>query len=233
VVVGQTGEYVDILVLGGGPGGYSAAIRAAQLGRSVALVERDRVGGVCLNEGCIPSKALLNASRLFRGFQDAAAMGIDASPRLDFGRMCRWKEGLVQRLSAGVTELLQRYDVRVKSGTAHFASNHRVSVDRVTDFEFVDFGTAIIATGSRALGLENFETDGTQIISPESALAVDTLPGRLGIVGGGYVALELATAFGRLGTKVTVVVPEERILPEVDAVLAQVVSRRAKGRIDP
>src|SRR5438067_51431 len=102
MVVGQTGESVDVLVVGGGPAGYSAAIRAAQLGRSVALVERSRIGGVCLNEGCIPSKALLSASRLYRRIGAAAAMGIDADPRLDVPRLMGWKADVVQKLSSGV-----------------------------------------------------------------------------------------------------------------------------------
>src|SRR5713226_3971370 len=128
MVVGQTGAQVDVLVVGGGPAGYSAAIRAAQLGRSVALVERARVGGVCLNEGCIPSKALLSASRLYRQIAQASRIGINAEPVLDFDRLRAWQDGVVERLSSGVSKLLERYKVEVKAGTAFFASPHRVSV---------------------------------------------------------------------------------------------------------
>src|SRR6266567_5897074 len=111
MVVGQTGEQVDVLVIGGGPAGYSAAIRAAQLGRSVILVERTRVGGVCLNEGCIPSKALLSASRLYQRIGGASMMGIDAKPQLDYAQLRTWMDSIVERLSSGVSTLLERYTI--------------------------------------------------------------------------------------------------------------------------
>jgi dihydrolipoamide dehydrogenase len=225
MVVGQTGEYVDVLVLGGGPGGYSAAIRAAQLGRSVILVEQRQIGGVCLNEGCIPSKAILSASQLFSRMRTAAAMGIDADPRLDFARLRSWKDGVVQRLSIGVEQLLKRYGVIVKMGTAHFASDHRVAVERGSDFEFVDFGGAIVASGSRALPLDGVPFDGSTVVSPEQALALERPPDRMAIAGAGYIGLEIATAFSRLGVRVTVVHSAERPFPELDPAIAQVVGR--------
>jgi dihydrolipoamide dehydrogenase len=231
MVVGQTGEYVDVVVLGGGPGGYSAAIRAAQLGRSVVLVEQDRVGGVCLNEGCIPSKALLSASALYSRIRAASAMGIDSEARVDFGRLSSWKDGVVRRLSTGVEHLLKRYGVEVKIGTAHFASDHRVAVEHESDFEFVDFGGAVVATGSRALPLDGIAFDGVSVLTPEGALALRQLPARVAIAGGGYIGLEIATAYSRLGASVTVVHSGERPFPELDQPIAQAVVRglRALG----
>jgi dihydrolipoyl dehydrogenase len=129
MVVGQTGEQVGVLVLGGGPAGYSAAIRAAQLGQSVALIERSQIGGVCLNEGCIPSKALLSASRLYKQIEGAETFGIDAKAKLNFAKLQSWKGEVVQKLSSGVTQLLNRYKVELKQGNAFFASPHRVSVE--------------------------------------------------------------------------------------------------------
>ena len=120
MVVGQTGERVDVLVIGGGPAGYSAAIRAAQLVESVAIIERSQIGGVCLNEGCIPSKALLSASRLYDRIRGAEALGITAKPKLDFARMQAWKTGVVEKLSSGVIQLLGRYKVETRNGSAFF-----------------------------------------------------------------------------------------------------------------
>ena len=225
MVVGQTGEYVDVVVLGGGPGGYSAAIRAAQLGRSVALVEQRRIGGVCLNEGCIPSKALLSASALYSRIKAASAMGIESEARVDFERLSSWRDGVVQRLSTGVEHLLKRYGVEVKIGTAHFASDHRVAVENGSDFEFVDFGGAVVATGSRAQPLDGIAFDGASVVTPEGALALRQLPARMTIAGAGYIGLEIATAFSRLGTSVTVVHNDERLLPELDPAIAQAVGR--------
>ncbi|MGI8549868.1 MAG: dihydrolipoyl dehydrogenase [Dehalococcoidia bacterium] len=223
MVVGQTGSYADVLVIGGGPGGYSAAIRAAQLGRSVTLVERGRIGGVCLNEGCIPSKALLSASRLVSRLRGASTMGIDADPRVDFGRLHAWQEGVVERLSGGVSQLLRRYGVTVLSGTARFVNERRVAVEQGEAFDFVEFGGAVIATGSRAAPPTGIPVDGRHVLTPEQALGLDRLPASLAILGSGSTALELATAYGRLGVSVTVVEAGARLLREIDPMLARAV----------
>ena len=223
MVVGQTGEYRDILVIGGGPAGYSAAIRAAQLGRSVTLVERTQIGGVCLNEGCIPSKALLSASRALSQLQEAATMGIDAQPRLDFSRLQTWKQSVVAKLSGGVTQLLQRYGVTVLTGTARFVNERRVAVEQGERFDFIEFGGAIIATGSRPLAPDRL-TFGESLLSPEQALGLPALPKRIAVLGGGSIALELATACRRLGSEVAVVEQGERVLADLDPSLSRAVA---------
>ncbi|MGH2602754.1 MAG: FAD-dependent oxidoreductase, partial [Dehalococcoidia bacterium] len=208
MVIGQTGERVDLVVIGGGPGGYSAAIRAAQLGRTVALVERDAIGGVCLNHGCIPSKAILSAARLASRAQHAATMGIDATVAVDLSRLQAWKRGVVDKLATGVRGLLDRWGVRTIRGTGRFSGERRVAVDTGEDVIFVEFGAAVLATGSRPV-----TTGG---LTPEQALDLEELPPRLTVIGGSYIAAELATAFARLGSAVTLLCPEERLLPELD-----------------
>jgi dihydrolipoamide dehydrogenase len=224
MVVGETGEHVDVLIVGGGPAGYSAAIRSAQLGRSVALVERKRIGGVCLNEGCIPSKAILSASRLYRQIGRASEFGIDAEPALNAVRLRDWKDGVVLRLSKGVAQLLERYGVKVIEGTAYFASDHRASVVIGERNEFIEFDNAVIATGSRSCG-GPLSTNGRTVVTPEQVLSLEKWPQRIAIAGNGYVAAELATAFGRLDHQVTLVVENRSILPEVDPAIDQLVAR--------
>ncbi len=225
MIVGQAGESVDVVVIGGGPAGYSAAIRAAQLGRSVTLVERARIGGVCLNEGCIPAKALLSAAKLYRQIGQAGAMGIDAKPRLDLVRLQQWKDGVVGRLSTGVSQLLERYKICVKTGTAYFASEHRISVESADTFEFLDFNAALVATGSRPVDPPGFAIDAESVLSPEQALTLGILPRSMAVTGSGYVALEMATAFARLGAAVSLIHEEPALLPELEPAIGQAVTR--------
>lgn len=218
MVIGQTGERVDMVVVGGGPGGYSAAIRGAQLGRRVVLVERGAVGGVCLNEGCIPSKALLSAARLADRARRGAAIGVDAQVSVDLARVQAWKRGVVAKLAGGVRGLLERWGVRVVQGTARLSGERRVAVDTDADVVFFEFEAAVLATGSRAAVRGG--------LSPEQALEREELPQRIAVLGGGYVAVELATAFARLGREVTLLCPEAVPLAELDEPL---LSRAVSG----
>jgi dihydrolipoamide dehydrogenase len=208
MVIGQTGEHVGLAVVGGGPGGYSAAIRAAQLGQRVVLVERGAIGGVCLNQGCIPSKALLSAARVAAGARDAATMGIDASVTVDLPRLQAWKRGVVSKLAGGVRTLLDRWRVRVVPGTARLAGERRLAVDTGDDVVYFEFDSAILATGSRATA--------SAALTPEQALELEETPARLVVVGGGYIGVELATAFARLGSSVTLLSSGAALLPELD-----------------
>ena len=149
MVIGQTGEQVDLVVIGGGPGGYSAAIRAAQLGKAVTLIEQGAIGGVCLNQGCIPAKALLSAARLADASRRGGAMGIDAHVTVDLARVQAWKRGVVERLAGGVRRLLECWGARLVTGTARFAGERRVAVDDGTNVDLYEFGAAVVDTGCR------------------------------------------------------------------------------------
>ena len=208
MVIGQTGERVDMVVIGGGPGGYSAAIRAAQLGRSVVLVERGAIGGVCLNHGCIPSKALLSAARLADQARRGAAIGITAEVSVDLARLQAWKREVVARLADGVRGLLDRWGVRVVRGTGRLSGERRVAVDSGEAVTFFEFDTAVLATGSRGVASGG--------LTPEEVLDLETLPRRLAVIGGGYVGVELATAFARLGSEVTLLCADAQLLTELD-----------------
>jgi dihydrolipoamide dehydrogenase len=218
MVIGQTGERVDLVVVGGGPGGYSAAIRGAQLGRRVVLVERGAIGGVCLNEGCIPSKALLSAARLADRARRGAAIGVDAQVSVDLIRVQAWKREVVAKLAGGVRGLLERWGVRVVQGTGRLSGERRVAVDTEADVIFFEFEAAVLATGSRAAVRGG--------ISPEQALECEELPRRITVLGGGYVAAELATAFAHLGSEVMLLCPDDVLLPELEEPL---LSRAVSG----
>ena len=210
---------VDFLVIGGGPAGYVAAIRLAQLGRKAVLVERDRVGGICLNWGCIPVKALLHAASTVRGAAEARRMGITFEPpQVDFQALYGWKGRVVDRLVRGVEFLLRSNGVETVKGTARFIDGQRVMVVQPDGTE-VEFGAenTIIATGSTASVLAGFEPDGTHVIDSNGALNLTRLPGRVAIIGAGAIGLEFATAFRRLGASVTVLELMPQLLPGFDA----------------
>ena len=213
------GRNVDFLVVGAGPAGYVAAIRLAQLGRKVVLVERDRVGGICLNWGCIPVKALLHAASAVRGAAEARRMGITFEPpQVDFQALYGWKGRVVDRLVRGVEFLLRSNGVEAVKGTARFVDGQRVTVVQPDGTE-VEFGAEniIIATGSTASVLPGFETDGQQVIDSNGALNLTRLPGRVVIIGAGAIGLEFATAFRRLGASVSVLELMPQLLPGFDA----------------
>jgi dihydrolipoamide dehydrogenase len=217
----------DVLVIGGGPGGYVAAIRAAQLGKKVILAERDRPGGICVTVGCIPSKALIGASKLVDRIRDAAELGIDVDAvRVDLARMQVWKEGVVKKLVSGVQFLLKGNGVEQRTAEARFLSP---GAARVGD-ETVEFDACVIATGSRPMAIPGFSFDGEAVIDSSGALALTELPGRLCVIGGGYIGLEIGTLYARLGSQVTIVEMLDQILPGTDPDLVGPVLRKLKKR---
>jgi dihydrolipoamide dehydrogenase len=234
MVVGEFADSVDLLVLGGGPGGYAAAIRGAQLGREVTLVERagpPGLGGVCLQVGCIPSKALIelaDAAQRTRDMHDAGLSADGVSVSLE--RFQAWRGELCAGLARGVGELLAGGGVRVVHGEARFNRADRVAVrtpeDRVVFFEFEH---AIIATGSRPVALPGLPFDGERILDSTGALALTAVPDSVAVVGAGYIGLELGTALAKLGARVTVVEALDRVLPTVDASLTAPVLRRLRA----
>jgi dihydrolipoamide dehydrogenase len=219
MVVGDVTTAVDVLVLGAGPGGYVAAIRAAQLGRKVTLVETGAPGGTCLNLGCIPLKALLAASERYaqaRG-DDLVALGIRSeNVTFDWSKMQAWKQSVVERLSAGVRRLLSANGVECVYGTGWFINDQEVRVEGEHGSLRFKFDACIIATGGEAAPLEGLPCDGKTVLTPEQALALPELPETLSIAGDDYIALELATLFARLHVNVRLYTPGEHILAHGD-----------------
>ncbi|KFZ41460.1 MULTISPECIES: dihydrolipoyl dehydrogenase [Thermoactinomyces] len=230
MVVGDLAQEVDVLVIGAGPGGYVAAIRAAQLGRKVTIVDKDALGGVCLNRGCIPSKALITASERFLSIKEADQMGIEVSGdvNVNMPELMKWKDGVVKKLTGGVKSLLQGNKVEIISGEAYFNGTDSVRVVTDDSSQTYKFNDVIIATGSRPAELPILRFDGKRILSSTEALQLQEVPGRLVVVGGGYIGLELGTAYAKLGAEVTILEGAKSILPGSDPALTKMVMRRLK-----
>ena len=226
MVVGDVTTAVDVLVLGAGPGGYVAAIRAAQLGHHVTLVDQGPPGGTCLLRGCIPLKALLSATeRYAQGrAEDLAAMGIHAeSVSFDWPSMQAWKQGVVDRLAEGVRRLVSGNHIDFVHGIGWFINNREVRVEGEYGSHRFKFEHCILAVGADPAAIPGFAYDGNRILTPEQALAWPELPAALGIFGNDYIALELATLFARLGVNVKLYSPGEQLLAGVDAAASRLV----------
>jgi dihydrolipoamide dehydrogenase len=216
--VNRVVDKVDLVVIGGGPGGYAAAFRAADLGREVTLIDpRATLGGVCLNEGCIPSKALLHAAESIRRARDIAEWGIGFSqPTLDLDRLRARKDGIVDQLAGGLAQLAKRRKVKIIAGRARFAAADRLNVEVSSVNRELGFKQAIVAAGSNPVGLPGWPDD-PRILNSQGALALENIPGKLVIVGGGIIGLEMATVYSALGSVVTIVEMAEQIVPGADA----------------
>ncbi|WP_186059919.1 dihydrolipoyl dehydrogenase [Burkholderia gladioli] len=217
-----------LLVIGGGPGGYVAAIRAAQLGVPTVLVERARLGGTCLNIGCIPSKALIHAAEEFdkaRHYAKESPLGISvASPAIDIGRTVAWKDGIVARLTGGIGTLMKRHGVEVLQGEARVIDGKTVEVAREGGEPLRVRGEhLLLAAGSEPVALPSMPFGGI-VQSSTEALSPSSLPRRLVVVGAGYIGLELAIAYRKLGVEVAVVEAQARILPAWDEALTKPVA---------
>lgn len=218
-----------VLVVGGGPGGYVAAIRAGQLGQDTVLVEADRLGGTCLIRGCIPSKALIHAAGKFAAMRsavggDALGIALREAPCIDLAQTVSWKDGIVDRLNDGVDALLRKAQVRVLHGWAMFSDAKTCTVRTAAGMETIRAENVVLANGSGPVPLPGLEFGGP-VISSSEALSLDRVPGRLLVVGAGYIGLELGTAFRKLGSEVTIVEARERILPSWDEPLTNPVRR--------
>lgn len=214
----------DLIVIGGGPGGYTAAIRAAQLGLNVACVEKHKaLGGTCLRVGCIPSKALLESSELFeRAKSGLGQHGIVAGEvRLDLAGMLRRKDAVVRSLTSGVAGLIRKNKITRYQGTACFKSRSRVAVAGPAGTQDIEGTHIIIATGSKAVTLPSVELDGHYIGTSTEALSYETVPGHLVVIGAGYIGLELGSVWLRLGSRVTILEYLDRILPGMDTEVAE------------
>ncbi|KTG19977.1 dihydrolipoyl dehydrogenase [Haloferax profundi] len=231
MVVGDIATGTEVLVIGAGPGGYVAAIRAAQQGLDTTLVEKDAYGGTCLNYGCIPSKALITSANLAHEAGNAEEMGIHADPVVDMSQLRDWKDGVVDQLTGGVEKLCKANGVNLVEGTARFKDENAVRIAHGGEgqgSETIEFEHCIIATGSRVIQIPGFDFADEQVWSSRDALAADTVPDRLVVVGGGYIGMELSTTFAKLGSEVTVVEMLDDILPGYESDVARVVRKRAE-----
>jgi len=222
----------SVLVVGAGPGGYVAAIRAGQLGLDTVIVEAAKPGGTCLNVGCIPSKALIHAADEFHRLGEIAAGRrtpgiVAAAPSFDLAACQEWKSGIVNRLNNGVAGLLKKAGVKTVEGWARFRDGKTVAVDTALGEQVIRAEHVVIATGSAPVALPSLPFGGT-VLSSTEALALTAPPARLVVVGGGYIGLELGTVFRKLGSAVTVVEAAERILPQYDADLTRPVAERLR-----
>jgi dihydrolipoamide dehydrogenase len=220
-----------VLVIGGGPGGYVAAIRAGELGLDTVLVEDGRFGGACLHVGCIPSKAIIHAADAAHALFDPHALnaiGLTlAAPTLDFAKTIAWKDAIVARLATGVGALLKKAGVRSLKGRATIVDGKSAIAHADTGDQRIVCEHLLIATGSEPLALEALPFDGEDVLSSTEALALTKAPEALAVVGAGYIGMELGMAFAKLGAKVTLVEALPKILPLYDEELTQPVARRA------
>jgi dihydrolipoamide dehydrogenase len=228
MVMGELAQDTELLVIGSGPGGYAAAFRAADLGLDVTLVDTaPRPGGVCLYKGCIPSKTYLFLAELIFDAARAGAMGISfGPPRIDLDGLRRWKAEVIEKMAGGLMALTQRRGVQLVKGRAEFESSESVRLHEA-EISRIRFRHAIIATGSRPIPFPGTEfAAGRRIMSSTGALALADVPASLLVLGGGYVGLELGTVYAALGSRVSVVELQDRLLPGVDADLVEPLRRR-------
>jgi len=228
MVVGSVSRGCQVVVIGAGPGGYVAAIRSAQLGKDVILVEKDeRLGGVCLNVGCIPSKALIHASDLAEEVRGAAGLGITVEGlAVDLPTMVKWKDGIVRRLTGGVKFLCEKNGVEILRGRAELTSDRSLAVATEGGQVEIQFEAAIIATGSRPMELPGFPSDGRTIIGSSEALSLQVVPQRMVVIGAGYIGLELGSVYAKLGSKVSIVEFLPELAPALDPEVAKALAKR-------
>ena len=216
MVVGDIAKYLDLVVVGSGPGGYVAAIRAAQLGKKVAIIEKDSIGGVCLNVGCIPSKALINAGHRYVESKSPQYGVSSSGVEIDFTKTQKWKdEEVVGQLTQGVSMLLKKNKVEIIKGTAFFNEKYLLRVVDGEDSQSYRFNEAIIATGSRPVEIKGFPFKG-RVVDSTGALNFKEIPKSLVVIGGGYIGSELAGVYANLGTKVTIIEAAGSILANID-----------------
>lgn len=219
----------DLTIIGGGPGGYVAAIRSAQLGRKTVLIESDTVGGVCLNRGCIPSKAIIHAADIYESFQTASKIGITASDVVvDWGKVMGWKSRVVKKLTMGVAKLLEGNGVTVIKGCGRYIDSNKILVQTESGDLEIQTNRSIIATGSRSVQIPPLPFDGQTVISSTDALSLEAIPGRMVVVGGGVIGLELGMAYAKFGTAVTIVEMLDSLLPGIPADLLEPVMKKMK-----
>ncbi len=226
--------HAEVVVLGAGPGGYTAAFRAADLGKQVILIERDdNLGGVCLNVGCIPSKALLHVAKVISEADDVAQHGVTFSkPTIDIDKIRSWKESIIAKLTGGLTALAKQRKVQVVYGTAKFVSSHSLTVKTKDGDKTITFDNAIIAAGSSVARIPGFPYDDPRLMDSTGALLLQDVPERLLIIGGGIIGLEMATVYDALGSKISVVELADGLIPGADRDLVRPLAKRIEKRYE-
>jgi len=225
--------HTEIAVLGAGPGGYAAAFYAADLGRRVVLVEQSpRLGGVCLNAGCIPSKALLHSTHAITTARESALRGITfGAPQVDLARLRAWKESVLAKLAAGIAQLAKSRGVQEVAGRGRFTDSRNLDVETANGTQRVSFQHAIIATGSRPSLPKAFDIGSPRVMTSTEALELPDIPARMLVIGGGYIGMELATVFAALGSKIVVAEALDGILAGADADLTRLVLSWARKNL--
>src|SRR5688572_22176865 len=222
-------DSTQVVVIGGGPGGYAAAFMAADLGLEVALVDLERnPGGVCLYRGCIPSKALLHVAKLINESREAASWGIEfAEPKIDVDKLRAWKESVVEKLTGGLGQLGKQRKVRFIQGRATFVDANTLNIQTGKNGESrLRFEHAILATGSRPASAPGLTLESSRLLDSTTALEIKSIPKNMLVIGGGYIGLELGTVYAALGTEVSVVEMTSGLLPGADRDLVSILAKR-------
>jgi dihydrolipoamide dehydrogenase len=225
--------HTQVVVLGAGPGGYSAAFRAADLGMSTVLIERySSLGGVCLNVGCIPSKALLHTAEVINEVSELEVMGVRyTKPRIDLDKMRAGKDKVVARLTGGLAALAKQREVQVVQGVGQFESPRHITVQTAEGVKRIEFEHAIIAAGSRPVQIPGFPNDDPRLLDSTGALALEDVPKRFLIIGGGIIGLEMATVYATLGSKVDIVELQDGLIPGCDRDLVRPLQKRLEKQV--
>ncbi|MBY0484080.1 dihydrolipoyl dehydrogenase [Nitrosomonas sp.] len=226
--------HADVVVLGAGPGGYTAAFRAADLGKKVVLIERyASLGGVCLNVGCIPSKALLHVAKVITEAEDVEAQGIVfGKPKIDIAKLRTWKESVIGKLTKGLKALAKQRKVEIIHGSGKFTTPHLIQVETTDGQKTVSFEHCIIAAGSSVARIPGFPYDDPRLIDSTGALELKDVPKHMLVIGGGIIGLEMATVYSALGSKITVVEWMDQLIPGADPDLIKPLHRRIKKRYE-
>jgi len=231
---GKTDIDAEVVVLGAGPGGYTAAFRAADLGKKVVLIERyPTLGGVCLNVGCIPSKALLHVAKVITEAADMAHSGISfGKPAVDLAKLRDWKSGVVGKLTRGLSGLARQRKVQVVTGKGTFVTPHSIKVETAEWTKTVGFDHCIIAAGSSAARIPGFPYDDRRIVDSTGALELPDIPKRLLVIGGGIIGLEMATVYDALGSRISVVEMMDSLIPGADRDVVKILQKRIEKRYE-
>lgn len=227
-------KHAELLILGSGPGGYTAAFRAADLGRHVIMIERhERIGGVCLNVGCIPSKALLHTASVITEAEEMEEHGVSfGKPKVDIKKIVGWKDSVVDRLTGGLKMLAKQRKVEVVTGEGKFTSANHITVATADGDVSISFDNCIIAAGSRVTKIPSFPHDDPRMMDSTDALLLEDVPKRLLVIGGGIIGLEMATVYDALGSQITIVEMQDGLIPGADKDIIRPLAKRLKSRYE-